>query len=165
MTRGRREAENILNAGSLEVIYIEGNKPRTARKELKDLLVSMSGTVRVCDPYYGLRTLEALELFPLACRVHFLTAQTHESLKRLRGPFNDFRQERPNTEIRVYPNSQELHDRYVLSRDRMLIVGHGLKDIGGRESFVISIGRTLGRDLLDQVSKQFDARWSHATAL
>lgn len=102
---------------------------------------------------------------PMTCRVRFLTAQTRESVRRLTGPIRDFKQEHPNTEMRVYPNSNELHDRYVLSRDRMLVVGHGLKDIGGRESFVISIGRSLGRDLLDQVSKQFDTRWSRATPL
>jgi len=165
MTRGRREAEKLLNAGSLDLVYIEGGKPRTARKELKDLLVTLSGIVKVCDPYYGLRSLEALELFPVTCRVRFLTAQTNESVRRLTGPIRDFKQEHPNTELRVYPNSNELHDRYVLSRDRMLIVGHGLKDIGGRESFVISIGRSLGRDLLNQVSRQFDTRWSRATSL
>jgi hypothetical protein len=165
MTRGRREAEKLLNAGSLELIYVDGGKPRTARKELKDLLVPLSGTVKVCDPYYGLRSLEALELFPHTCRVRFLTAQTNESVRRLAGPIRDFKREHQNIELRVYPNSNELHDRYVLSRDRMLIVGHGLKDIGGRESFVISIGRPLGRDLLNQVGRQFDTRWPRATPL
>ncbi len=151
--------------GSLDLLYIEGGKPRTARKELKDLLVNMSGTVKVSDPYYGVRSLESLEFFPVSCQVRFLTCRTNESPQRLAGPIRDFKREHPNTQLRVYPNPNELHDRYVLSRDKLLIVGHGLKDIGGRQSFVIAIGRALSPDLMSQLGREFNSRWSSETPL
>ncbi len=161
----RREAERLLEAGSLTLLYIEGNKPRTARRELEEILSNLSGTVRICDPYYGVRSLEALELVPANCTVRFLTARTNENPTRLSGHLRDFKRERPNTELRLYPNARELHDRYILSRDRVLIVGHGLKDIGGRESFVIAIQEALAPNLLAQVSAAFDDKWVRATAL
>ena len=46
---------------------------------------------------------------------------------------------------------QDLHDRFVLSEAKILLVGHGLKDIGAKESFVIVLPRTFAPDLLDNV--------------
>lgn len=107
MTRGRREAERLLTVGSLDLIYVERDRPRTARHRLEEILRHLSGTVRVCDPYYGVRTLEALEMFPPNCVVRFLTATTSESTARLRGPFRDFKRERPRMELRLCPNARE----------------------------------------------------------
>jgi hypothetical protein len=47
----------------------------------------------------------------------------------------------------------------------MLILGHGLKDIGGKESFIIRLGRDLVPDLLNEVRKVFDARWKIAKSI
>jgi hypothetical protein len=165
MTRGRRRAEELLNVGSLDLLYIDGGKPRTARMELKDLLANMSGAVKVCDPYYGIRSLESLEFFPISCQLRFLTARTNESPHKLAGPLHDFKIEHPNTQLRTYPHPNELHDRYILSKDRLLIIGHGLKDIGGKQSFVISIGRVLAPDMMSQLTKEFNSRWSRASPL
>lgn len=68
-------------------------------------------------------------------------------------------------EIRVAANAGDLHDRYVLSDAKILIVGHGLKDIGGKESFIIMLPRALAADLLGDVERSFDAKWSKATAV
>jgi hypothetical protein len=38
-------------------------------------------------------------------------------------------------------------------------VGHGLKDIGGKESFVVRLDRGLVPDLLDTLLSSFDAKW------
>jgi hypothetical protein len=124
----------------------------------------ITGIVRVCDPFYGIRSLESLEFFAMSCQVRFLTSKATEPSNRLAGPLRDFKREHPNTQLRV-PLHQDFHDRYVLSKDRLLIIGHGLKDIGGKESFVIAIQRGLARDLLSHVTKEFDSRWKHATPL
>jgi hypothetical protein len=165
MIRGRRDAEQFLQAGNLSLLYVEGRKPRTDRRRLGDILSDLSGTVRICDPFYGVRTLDTLELIPDPCSVRFLTAKTNENITRLSGPIRDFRIERPRTELRLYPKSRELHDRYILGDDRMLIVGHGLKDIGSKESFVIAIKRALVPDLHAQVTSAFNDKWSKARPL
>ncbi len=61
MTKGRMEVESILGVGKISVSYVEGDKPRTARRELREILGGIRGVIRICDPYYGIRTLDALE--------------------------------------------------------------------------------------------------------
>jgi hypothetical protein len=147
------------------LIYIDGTKPRTDRRELGEVLGDLKGTVRVCDPYYGVRSLDSLELIPKTAKVRFLTAKTSESAVKWASALKDFNQERPNVELRLTARQQDLHDRYVLSDSKLLIVGHGLKDIGNKESFVIVLPRTLAGDLLDDVQRSFDEKWANATPL
>jgi hypothetical protein len=166
MTSGRRQVSHLFEAQSeINVSYIEGGKPRTARKMLSDILTTLSGDVRVCDPYYGLRTLDALEMIPTACSVKFLTAQTTEKPIKLAGAITDFKRERSKTELRIYPDPKSLHDRYVLSSNLLLILGHGIKDIGNKESFVVSISSEYARDLLRSLEKTFEERWAISTTL
>jgi hypothetical protein len=129
------------------------------------VLGALKGTVRVCDPYYGVRSLDGLELVPTKVKVRFLTARTNESATKWAGALKDFKKERPNVELRLAARPQDLHDRYVLSDDKILIIGHGLKDIGGKESFVIVLPRTLASDLLGDVQRSFDQKWANATSI
>ncbi len=139
--KGRPEAEKVLGAGDIDLIYIDG------------------------ATYYGVRSLDGLELIPTKVRVRFLTARTNESATKWAGALKDFKKERPNVELRVAARPQDLHDRYVLSDDKILIIGHGLKDIGGKESFVIVLPRTLASDLLGDVQRSFDQKWANATSI
>ncbi len=154
-----------LPEGNLSVMYISAGQPRTARKHLADILSHLSGVVRVADPYYGERSLDAIEMIPATCGVRFLTAKTTESEDKLRRLISDFRRERPSTEIRLYPKPQEMHDRYMLTEDMLMVVGHGFKDIGRRESFVILVGKDIAPDLHSTVVNSFDLRWAAATQI
>jgi hypothetical protein len=51
------------------------------------------------------------------------------------------------------------------ARERILIIGHGLKDIGGKESFVIVLPRTMAGDLLSDMQRSFDQKWAKGTPL
>ena len=166
MTSGQREIKGLFESpGEISVSYIEGGKPRTARKLLADMLSSLSGEIKVCDPYYGVRTLDALEMIPANCSVKFLTAQTTEKPIKLSGAISDFKKERTQTEIRIFPDPKSLHDRYILSSDLLLILGHGIKDIGNKESFVVSISSDYAGDLLESLKKTFNDRWATSTTL
>jgi hypothetical protein len=161
---GRAVADDVLGASELTVLHIDGTTPRTDRRDLGRLLADLRGDVRVCDPYYGVRSLETLELFPTTSAVQLLTSRTTESQAKLAGPLKDFRKERPSVEIRLAPPG-DVHDRYVLTDRRILIVGHGLKDVGTKESFVVALDRVLAPDLLDSVRRSFDEKWQTATPL
>lgn len=165
MTQGRREIEPLLRNGAISVVRIEGGRPHTARQHLGELLADLTGLVRICDPYFGLRTLETIDHLPLAASIQFLTSKTSESLPKVKGAFHDFAKERKNAEFRVLTPPHDLHDRYVLTADTLLLVGHGLKDIGGKESFVIRIERALAPDLVDGLAQAFDGKWKTAAAL
>ncbi len=165
MTKGKKEIENLLGGELMSVVRIEGGQPRTARRRLGDMLAELKGTVRVCDPYYGIRTLDSLDHVPKGCAVRFLTSKTSEPAQKIQGAIRDFVKERPSAEFRIAANPSDLHDRYVLTADSLLILGHGLKDIGGKESFMIRLERSLAPDLLHELAQTFDARWQSASAL
>jgi hypothetical protein len=132
---------------------------------LAELLSGLSGIARICDPYFGLRTLETIDHIPPKTNIRFLTSKTNESMPKARGAFHDFSKQRKNVEFRLLPPPNDLHDRYVLTDDELLLVGHGLKDIGNKESFVIRIEKTLAPDLLESLAQSFDAKWAGAVAL
>ncbi len=165
MTRGRREVEPYLKNSALSVVRIEGGRPHTARQHLAELLGGLSGTARICDPYFGLRTLETIDHIPPKTTIRFLTSKTNESMPKTRGAFHDFSKQRKNTEFRVLPPPHDIHDRYVVTEDSLLLIGHGLKDIGGKESFVIRVEKALAPDLLESLEQSFDAKWANAAPL
>lgn len=165
MTKGKREIENLTGGESMAVIRIESGQPRTARLRIGKILSGLKGVIRVCDPYYGIKTLDTLDHIPKSCSVRFLTARCTESKRKIKGAIGDFKKERPKTEFRRVPNPSEIHDRYILSTNILLLLGHGLKDIGGKESFVIRLGRELVPDLLNEVRGKFDDRWNTATQI
>jgi len=163
MTKGKLEVEDLLGGELMSVVRIEGGYPRTARVTLGEMLSGLSGSVKICDPYYGARTLDSLDHVPKACSVRFLTGKTNESITKIHRAMRDFIKERPRTEFRLARKPNELHDRYVVTGDTLLILGHGLKDIGGKESFIIRLGRDFVPDLIDELNNAFDARWSIGT--
>lgn len=165
MTKGRREVEAILGGTRMAVVRIEGNQPRTARLKLAEMLSALKGTVRICDPYYGIRTLDTLDLIPRPCVILFLTVRSNEPERQLKGAFQDFRRERPRAEIRLAAKTATLHDRYLVTEDALLILGHGFKDIGGKESFIISITKDISPDLIRDTILSFDLKWKDGTPI
>jgi hypothetical protein len=165
MTKGKREIEQTLGGEKMSVVRIEKNQPRTARLELADILKKLTGIVRVCDPYYGVRTLDLLDNFPVKTKVRFLTSKTNETGRKLQGAMKDFKKERPNVDFRLASAHAGLHDRFVITKDLILILGHGLKDIGGKESFIIRLDKDLVPDLIKSTIKAFDAKWGGGTAI
>ena len=168
MTRGEREAEKILSSGSgLAVLRIEGGQPRQARLRLGEILKSLKGIVRICDPFYGVSTLDSLDSLSKTCNIKFLSQKTNESSRKISGALRDFykersNKERSNVEFRIAPKTARLHDRYIVTKQELLILGHGLKDIGNKESFVIVLEKSLVPDLIDEISSSFDKEWEGA---
>jgi len=165
MIRARRELEGYVSEGPIELIYVEAGTPRKARKQLRGILEGLSGVVRILDPYYGKRTLDVLELIPDSCEVRFLTAKTRENEARLGRAIADFRQEHPAKYLRIYPRPREIHDRYIIDDRELLIIGHGLKDIGNRESFIIRIDESIAGGIVRQIRESFDAKWDESAPM
>jgi hypothetical protein len=165
MTKGKREIESILSGGKLSVVRIEKDQPRTARMELKEIFSGMKGEVRICDPYYGVRTLDALDHIPATCTIRFLSVNATDSARKLGGAIKDFTKERPGSEFRIADKAVGLHDRYVVTQAGLVIFGHGLKDIGGKESFLINLDQSLIPDLVEASIRSFDDKWNNATSI
>ena len=134
MIQGRRQLSDALGSGAVSVVRVEAGQPRTARSQLADVLSGLKGLVRICDPYYGVRTLDSLDHIPVASPVRFLTATTSEAGRRLTGGASGFQEGEANRGVSHSPRAAPLHDRYVVTSQLLLILGHGLKDIGGARS-------------------------------
>ncbi len=98
-------------------------------------------------------------MLPKQSTVRLLTGKTSEDRTKLRRQLAEFRQEYSAFDVRFYRKPHELHDRYLLTNDYLLIVGHGLKDIGRKESFVVIVTRALVPDMLGALKANFDNRW------
>lgn len=165
MTSGKRIIGPLLQIGPIQLTYIEGDAPRKTRIYLKDIMVSLEGLVRICDPYYGIRSLEILSEIPISCSVRFLTSKTNEKSYKLNGPIGDFKRDYHNVEIRVLDPPTILHDRYILAADILYILGHGIKDIGDKDSFIVTISKSFAEDVLNDMESHFDVLWGKGNAI
>lgn len=165
MITGEREAEKQLGNGKLVVLKIESEQPRQARLKLAEIFKSMDGVIRICDPYYGEGTFDSLDLLPKKCDVRFLTQRTNETQLKIDGLLRSFYRERPKTELRLVPTSSRLHDRYIVTKQQILILGHGIKDIGSKESFIIVLDKNLVPDIINEITTSFDNEWAISTKI
>ena len=147
------------------VTMVEAGRPRTAHVQLQRLLHDVKGTVRVCDPYYGTGSLYRLDLLSQCNEVRFLT-RTPDSSERtiLLRAISEFMKEHPNVLFRRSP-SADFHDRFILSDNEIIVLGHGLKDLGNKDSFVIRLPLDLAHDVIDATRNNFDDRWQNAMDL
>jgi hypothetical protein len=144
------------------VTMVEAGKPRTAHIELQALLHQIKGIVRVCDPYYGTGTLYRLDLLSRCSEVRFLSRTPDSSEKAiLPRAISEFRKEHPNVLFRCSV-STDFHDRFILSDDEIIVLGHGLKDLGNKDSFVIRLPLDFAHDIIDATRNTFNDRWQHA---
>jgi hypothetical protein len=146
--------------------FVEAGKPRTAHLTVSSILLALKGELRICDPYYGTGTLYRLD--SIADKpIRFLTQKPdtkEQSTGVLPKAIAEFGKQHPNIEFRRHSTS-DLHDRFVLSSTELVLLGHGLKDIGSKDSFVVRLNRDVAADTLDEVTASFDRKWAAATRL
>jgi hypothetical protein len=147
------------------VAFIEAGKPRTAHLELAKLFTSLAGDLRICDPYYGSGSLLRLDLLKHCNSIKFLT-RNPDSAERTTLPraLVEFVKEHLHVEFRQH-KAKDLHDRFILSDSELILLGHGLKDVGNKDSFVVRIDRHLASDMLDALQVSFDTKWQAASPL
>ncbi len=163
---GKTALMNTAGGEGIEVIYAEPGNRWKARRQLSELAGSLKGDLLAVDKYYGERTLYTLET--LANRkenVRFITSHTRENAQKLSALFGDLMNAKPNLEVRLYSGKHDLHDRYILSDDALVLVGHGLKDLGASESFVVRLDTRVVGELMSLVRCSFEDRWSKSTPI
>lgn len=153
--------------GNVEVFLIEGDKPRTSHQFLKDVVAKTKGEMKILDPYYGTKSLDMLEKINNEANVKFLTARLGggENASSLSRELSNFKIEHTNIELRKYPNPSALHDRYIITDDTLILLGHGLKDLGGKESFVLVFKNEIGEDIRTALDAKFEEKWRQAADL
>ena len=145
-------------------IYIRGDRPYSDRRTIENILEQAIGEVRICETYLGSATLDILRSIPAACTVRVLVGKNTRVLPKLSREVNTFKKEYTSFEFRQHMQ-HDLHDRYIVDDRGLVILGHGLKDIGKKESFAISLEKSLNQDIIRDILRAFDDRWKLATPI
>lgn len=160
MEDGRRSLASSESASDgIHTIMIEAGKPFTAKRvDLAKVFSGLKGTIRICDPYVDVRTLDLL-FTHLASEMRVLIL-TSNIIDKPSGAFarylNDLRAEGYQVEVGVY--GRDLHDRYIIDDTVFWHSGNSLNHLGNKESFITR----LGDDVRQSMRALFDTRWKTA---
>ena len=147
------------------VFFVEAGQPRTAHLELAELFKDVTGEIRICDPYYGTGSLLRLDLLKHCSPIKFLTKNADRNdAHLLPRALQEWKRQHGATEFRENVGT-DLHDRYILSDTELILMGHGLKDIGNKDSFVVRIPSSLAPDMVVSVRSSFDQKWANGNSI
>ena len=162
MQSGKNYLISQIKEGSIEVLYFEPGKRYASKRLLvQEILGSLRGELRIVDPYCAERTLDVLNKVRNITR--FLT-KIENLRQRERSRFlrelQDFKSEpeHSNIEFRNYPDT-DIHDRYIISHNSLIILGHSIKDLGSKESFAIKLDNKSIKEIFEDLSNKFNRRW------
>jgi hypothetical protein len=148
-----------LTAKSAVVIFVDPQQALSKIRETQAVLADLRGALRVCDPYVDGRTLDLLADCKAAASIRLLTVTVNKRAAFERDMKAFIREHGDILEVRV-ASQWALHDRYIIHDDGMLLFGTSLNGLGGKQSFVVS----LGEDLRSTVLRAFDDVWSGGSA-
>lgn len=162
--RGRRweyillaEGEARIRSAGQQILLVDPENSFQAVVRLHDLLSSLKGTIRICDPYADSVTIEHLEACPKGQPIQLLTCNIRDSGK-LRRLLAAAVTSGYQLELRLAAG-KDLHDRYIIDDAGMVILGTSLNGFGKKQCFVIQAGQDMRAVML----KEFVARWGSAT--
>ncbi len=138
----------------IKIVLIEEGRPREATKTFEEIVNSFTGPVYISDPYFTRESMDLLEKVP-SSEIRFLFHKVQTKLSQ--REIEDFKKENSHIKLKQYPNDH-LHDRYILSNDKMLIIGHGLS-LRNKETFIIELKDDIAKDLRFGLLQTFDRRW------
>ncbi len=152
--------------GSIEIFYFEPEKKFTSKRILsKNILDNLQGEAKIIDPYCGERTLDILKDIKDNINVKFLTKIENlkeKDKKRFLRELKDFKTEKKNIEFKNYPLA-DIHDRYIISSELLIILGHSIKDLGNKESFAVVLDKNTSRNIFEDLVGNFNKRWNNSS--
>lgn len=156
MQAGIDEVEGVASS----VLLIEPTRALSSLRATEALLGTLTGAVKVCDPYVDGRTLDLLAEATGATAIDLLTMNINKENAFRRDAKAFVTQHGIQLEVRLV-GQRVLHDRYVIDDTGMLLFGTSMNGLGFKQSFVV----VLGEDIRASVVSTFDAYWNTATPL
>lgn len=162
MKPGREHLSALRHTDLVMVLYFEPDMRYTAKTLLMNqVFTGLIGEIKVVDPYCGERTLDVLASLkdrPVKVLTRLESLRERDRSKLLRE-IADFKTENPNVEFKNYPDT-DIHDRYIISDDKVVLIGHSLKDLGTKESFAVTLSRENQNEIHDALNRNFTDRWN-----
>jgi hypothetical protein len=168
MKPGKEHLVSLRGENEVELFYFEPEKKYTSKRQLSTQVLNiLDGEVRIVDPYCGERTLDMIKEIK-GKPVKFLTKIDNITNKTAKETFlrtiKDFKTENPDIEFKNYPNI-DLHDRYIVTPRNVVLLGHSMKDLGGKESFAIILSEASCKNIHQALKENFDRRWDISSPL
>jgi hypothetical protein len=167
MKPGKEHLTSQAKDGSVKVLYFEPEKRFSSKSLLsKNMLENLRDELRIVDPYCGERTLDVL------CQLNNRKVMFLTRLDNLKGiqrqsflrNLKDFKSENTNMEFRDYP-SVDIHDRYIISSNLLVILGHSIKDLGSKESFAVILDSKTSENIFEALLENFNRRWKSSNVI
>ena len=167
MKPGKDHLISHIKEGSIEIFYFESDKRYTSKRILsKNILHNLKGELRIVDPYCGERTLDILDNVKNRV-VKFITRVENlrdKDKTRFLRELKDFKSEHSEIEFKNYPH-KDIHDRYIISSELLVILGHSIKDLGAKESFAIILNKDTNKNIVEALIENFNRRWKQSSIL
>lgn len=153
-------------SGPIQLFHISGKKPYTDQSELNKLPnILKPGPFFVVDKYYGQSSFDFLLSLSAFGKVSFLTAlpagKASKATLRI-SALRLMREAKGRLEIKIVADKSALHDRYIVSKKFMVLLGHGLANFGEKESFMVILDNNSVKDIKNDLQKNFAQRWATA---
>lgn len=123
---------------------------------LHDQLSVLKGNIYICDPYLDAATLEHLDSCAEGTNIFLLTHSIQDT-GRLRQLLSAYPSTKKRIEIRKTKKAI-IHDRYIIDKKDMLILGTSLNGYGKKQCFIIAAGQDIRATMLDN----FKTHWGEA---
>ena len=167
----QKAEQKIMPPSSAEdVLFFTGKDSWTdPNKNFPKVIDSLKGDLCIVDPFYGSGTFYVLEKFGKKRKIRFLScklgSEEQANITKFDINLKRFRKEFQNIEMRKYDKHYELHDRYIIAENALIIIGHGIKDLADKESFVVCLPKQLVTKFIPVLKKSFEERWKRSQNL
>ena len=167
MREGKDHLKRVANLDLDNIIYFEPGKKYTSKRQLiNTVLTELVGDLKIVDPYCSERTIDVLSNIKcnnikIITKTAYLSSSQRDNLKRT---LKDYYDEGNNLEIREYPND-DLHDRYIISEQNLILLGHSIKDLGAKESFALVLSKEYSKNICESLLELFNRRWKSSQPL
>lgn len=165
----KRVENEISSLGFSEhkIFFVTGSNAWTDYNEnFPKIINALKGDLCIVDPLYGNGTFSTLAKFGKKRNVQFLSATLGNDEQNNTTDFNinlkKFKSQFKNIKLKKYDKFWELHDRYIIADNALVVIGHGIKDFGGKESFVIFLPRETVSNFLPNLKSIFKKRWGQS---
>jgi len=148
----------VVASASSTVVFVEPEQALSNIRQIEETLAGLQGALSVCDPYVDGRTLDFLAACESATAIRLLTVNINKPNVFARDVTAFNKEHGGKLEVRVAAQ-KDLHDRYIVHENGLLLLGTSLNGFGKKQTFVVA----LGPDLRGDVAAAFDSRWQAAT--
>lgn len=151
-----------------EALFLTGNEAWTdTNKNLPNIIKILKGELRIIDPFYGNGTFFTLSKFGRDKKIKFLSSKLGNEEQNNLTNFNinlkKFKHEFQNIKLKKYDKFYELHDRYIIADNALVLVGYGIKDFANKESFLVFLPQKTVSKFLPILKTIFEKRWKESS--